>query len=108
MVIEACKKAETRKLSLMSGLCRRHSPPVRETMDRVLGGDIGEIIGIQSNYVVGARRAYRNRPEWTEMQNQIFNWYNFRRLSGDLSSAQLIHRLDIASWGMRDVPPKSD
>ena len=107
MVIDACEQAKRRKLSLMSGLCWRHSPPVRETIDRVLGGQIGEIIGIQANYCVGGRRAYVHRPEWTEMQNQIFNWYNFQWLSGDQSSAQLIHCLDIASWAMRETPPKS-
>jgi predicted dehydrogenase len=106
MVIDACEKAKQRKLSVLSGLCWRHAPAVRETLDRVLDGAIGEIIGIQANYCVGERRAYPRRPAWTEMQNQIFNWYNFQWLSGDQPSAQLIHCLDIASWAMRETPPQ--
>jgi predicted dehydrogenase len=106
-VIESCEKAKQRRLSLVSGLCWRYSPAVRETIHRVWDGAIGEIVGIQATYCVGGRRAYARRPEWTEMQNQMFNWYNFRWLSGDQPSAQLIHCLDIASWALRDAPPAS-
>ena len=106
MVIDACAKAKQRKLSLVSGLCWRYNPAVRETIQRVWDGAIGEIIGIQASYCVGERRAYAPRPEWTEMQNQIFNWYNFQWLSGDQPSAQLIHCLDMASWAMREPPPQ--
>ena len=106
MVIDACAKAKQKGLSLLSGLCWRHAPAVRETIERVRDGAIGEIVGIQANYCVGGRRAYPRRPDWTEMQNQMLNWYNFQWLSGDQSSAQLIHCLDIASWGMGDVAPE--
>ena len=103
--IAACEKAAGNRRSLVSGLCWRYSPPVQETMKRVLDGAIGRIVAIEACYTTGARRAYARKPEMTEMQYQIWNWYNFYWLSGDQPSAQLIHCLDMASWGLGDQPP---
>lgn len=101
----ACEMAKQKRLSLMSGLCWRHNPAVQETMKRVLDGAIGQIVAIQACYMVGARRAYIKKPEMTEMQYQMWNWYNFHWLSGDQPGAQLVHCLDLASWGLGDQPP---
>ncbi len=51
MEMAAAAEAKTKGLSLVSGLCWRHDPGVRETMKRVLDGAIGEILAIQENYV---------------------------------------------------------
>jgi predicted dehydrogenase len=74
-------------------------------MKRVLGGAIGRIVAIEACYVVGGRRAYVRKPGMNEMQYQMWNWYNFHWLSGDQPGAQLIHCLDLASWGLGNRPP---
>jgi predicted dehydrogenase len=103
--IAACEKGTKNRRSIVSGLCWRYSPPVRETIRRVLDGAIGRIVAIEASYMVGARRAYARKPDMTEMQYQMWNWYNFHWLSGDQPGAQLIHCLDLASWGLGDRPP---
>ena len=103
---EAAAEAERKKLSLVSGLCWRYAPPVRETMKRVHDGLIGEIVAIQENFLTVPYYARERRPEHNEMQFQLWNWYHFNWLSGDQTSQQLIHSLDKASWALGDKPPK--
>jgi predicted dehydrogenase len=106
MCREACREAERRGLSVVSGLCWRYSPPVRETMKRVQDGWIGEIVAIQENYLTVPYYARERRPGHNEMQYQLWNWYHFNWLSGDQTAQQLIHSLDKASWALGDRPPQ--
>ncbi len=106
MCREAAGEAEKKKLSLVSGLCWRYSPPVRETMERVHDGMIGEIVAIQENFLTVPYYVRERRPDHSEMQHQLWNWYHFNWLSGDQTAQQLIHSLDKASWALGDKPPK--
>lgn len=106
MCREACLEAERKKLSVVSGLCWRYAPAVRETMKRVHDGWIGEIVAIQENYLTVPYYARERRPGHNEMQYQLWNWYHFNWLSGDQTAQQLIHSLDKASWALGDRPPK--
>ncbi len=101
----ASEEAKKKGLSLVSGLCWRYDPGVRETMKRVLDGAIGEIVAIQENYVGGPYIIRDRQPGWSEMEYQMRNWYHFNWLSGDQTAQQLIHSLDKASWAMGDKPP---
>ncbi|MBN2474870.1 MAG: Gfo/Idh/MocA family oxidoreductase [Pirellulales bacterium] len=101
----ACRQAQEKHLSLVSGLCWRYDPGVRATMQRVLDGAIGEIVAIQENYLTVPYILRQRQPEWSEMQYQFQNWYHFNWLSGDQTSQQLIHSLDKASWALGDKPP---
>ncbi len=103
---EACREAERRKLSVVSGLCWRYAPAVRETMKRVHDGWIGEIVAIQESFLTVPYYARERRPGQNEMQYQLWNWYHFNWLSGDQTAQQLIHSLDKASWALGDKPPK--
>lgn len=103
---EACLEAERKKLSVVSGLCWRYAPAVRETMKRVHDGWIGEIVAIQENYLTVPYYARERRPGHNGMQYQLWNWYHFNWLSGDQTAQQLIHSLDKASWALGDRPPK--
>ena len=103
----AAAKAKEKNLALVSGLCWRYAPGVRETMKRVQDGAIGDIVAIQENYL-SAPYLYRDHdPKWNEMTFQYKNWYHFNWLSGDQTAQQLIHSLDKASWALGDKPPKS-
>lgn len=102
----AAEEAKKRHLNLVSGLCWRYDPGVRETMKRVLDGAIGDIVAIQENYVSQPYIIRERQPAWSETEYQFRNWYHFNWLSGDQTAQQLIHSLDKASWALRDVPPK--
>ncbi len=101
----ASEEAKNKGLSIVSGLCWRYDPGVRETMKRVLDGAIGEIVAIQETYVTQPYIVRERQPEWTEMEYQMRNWYHFNWLSGDQTAQQLIHSLDKASWALGDKPP---
>ena len=106
-VLAACKKAKQKKLSLVSGLCFRYHTGVRETMKRVHDGAIGDVIAIQTTYNCGPPwfRNKERKPEWTEMEYQLRNWYPFTWLSGDHNVEQHVHSLDKSSWTLHDEPP---
>ena len=101
----AAEEAKKKNLCVVSGLCWRSDPGVRETMKRIHDGAIGDIVAIQENYLGTPYGLRERRPEWTEMEYQFRNWYHFSWLSGDQTGQQLVHSLDKSSWAMGDVPP---
>lgn len=104
-VLETVKVAEQKGLSLVSGLCWRYDYGVRETMKRVLDGQIGEIVAIQENYLAGPLWYHDRRPEWSDMEYQVRNWLYYTWLSGDHNVEQHVHSLDKAGWANHDEPP---
>lgn len=104
-VLESAEKAKQKGLSLVSGLCWRYDPRVKETMKRVLDGSIGDIVAIQETYLTGELWQRERKPDWTEMEFQLRNWLYFSWLSGDFNNEQHVHSLDKASWAMHDEPP---
>ncbi len=107
VVAAACKDAEAKGLSLVSGLCWRYDLGVQETMKRVLDGAVGEIMTIQEWYLRTPYHLIRRDPSLGEMEWQMRNWYHFRWLSGDDVLQSLVHSLDKAGWAMRDESPIS-
>ncbi|TWU28940.1 Gfo/Idh/MocA family protein [Novipirellula artificiosorum] len=104
-LLEACDLAKEKNLAMVSGLCWRYSPHVREAIQHVHNGMIGEVVAIQENYLSQPYVKRPRQPEWSELEYQFRNWYHFNWLSGDQTSQQLIHSLDKASWVLGDVPP---
>ena len=105
--LQSTALASAKNLNLVSGLCWRYDYGVKATMEKILGGDIGDIVTIQENYLAGPLWYRDPKPEWTEMENQCRNWYYYTWLSGDHNVEQHIHSLDKAMWLNRDVPPVS-
>lgn len=104
-VLESVAEAKKKGLCLVSGLCWRYHPAVQETMKRVLDGAIGDVVTIQETYLTGALWFRQRKPEQTEFEYQLRNWYNFHWLSGDHNVEQHVHSLDKGSWAMGDKPP---
>lgn len=104
-VAETCRLAETKGLSIVSGLCWRYDLGVRETMDRINNGAIGEIIAIESAYNAGSLWHRGDDPNWSRMEYQIRNWLYWTWLSGDHIVEQAIHSLDKPAWLHGDASP---
>ncbi len=104
-VLAACEAAEKKGLSIVSGLCWRYHNGVKETMQRVLDGAIGEIRSIQETYLTGELWHRGRQPDDTEIRYQMRNWYYFTWLSGDFNVEQHVHSLDKALWAFHDEPP---
>ncbi|NOZ39306.1 MAG: Gfo/Idh/MocA family oxidoreductase [Planctomycetes bacterium] len=105
-VLESCRMAKEKNLSIVSGLCWRYDLGVRETMRQILEEKkIGDIVAIESNYNTGTLWHKGNKPEWSQMEYQIRNWLYFPWLSGDHITEQAIHTLDKTAWLLGDIQP---
>lgn len=104
-VLETCRLAKEKNLSVVSGLCWRYDLGVRDTMQRIKDGAIGQIQSIQENYLTGTLWQRPREPNWSEMEYQCRNWLYYTWLSGDHIVEQHIHSLDKALWLMNDEPP---
>jgi predicted dehydrogenase len=100
-----CELAKQKKLNLVSGLCWRYDTVIRETMKRVHGGAIGDVVAVQTTRNLGFLWNFPRKPEWTEMEYQMRNWYYFTWLSGDHNVEQQIHGIDKCMWALKDEPP---
>jgi len=105
-VLAACEEAESKGLSVVSGLCWRYDTAVNEVMDKVQGGEIGEIVSIESNYLTGTLWYRTPKPDqtWSPLEQQLRNWLYYNWLSGDHIAEQHIHSIDKVAWLYGDVP----
>ena len=106
-VLQSAETARQKGLSIVSGLAWRYDTGVRETMQRVHDGAIGDITSIQEVCNTGSLRSLPRKPGMTEMEYQIYNWYDFNWLSADLPGLNLVHNVDKGAWALHDAPPLS-
>jgi predicted dehydrogenase len=105
-IIETCEKAEQKGLAIVSGLCWRYHPAVRETVQRIVEDKaIGDIVAIQSCYNAGTLWHRGDNPDWSRMEYQVRNWLYFDWLSGDHICEQAVHSLDKTAWLQGDIHP---
>lgn len=104
-VLESCKMAEEKGLSVVSGLCYRYQFAKQDTVQRLIDGAVGDIMAIQTTYNTGSLWHHDRKPEWSDMEYQIRNWLYFDWLSGDHINEQHIHSLDKVGWAMNNVYP---
>jgi predicted dehydrogenase len=110
-VLAAAQEAKKKNLKIGVGLQRHHQLGYLETMKRLHGGEIGELVSM---------RCYWNgTPPWvkfrkdleaqygralTEMEYQMRNWYYFTWIGGDHIVEQHIHNLDVINWVKNGYP----
>src|SRR5216683_3408295 len=104
-VMQTCEEARKKNLSLVSGLCWRYDSTMRETMQKIHDGGVGDIVALQCTYNAHGLWMVPRRPEWSDMEWQVRNWLYFTWLSGDHNVEQHIHSLDKMAWAMRDEYP---
>jgi predicted dehydrogenase len=104
-VMESCRLAKEKNLSVLSGLCFRYNEAVQDVIKRVHDGAVGDIRMISSNYLTGGLWSNPRKPGWSDMEWQVRNWLYFHWLSGDHVVEQHVHSLDKMMWVMKDAPP---
>lgn len=104
-VLKTCAEAKEKGLSVVSGLCLRHSEGFSETIRRVHEGQIGEVVALQANDYRGPIWEKERKPEWSDMEWQMRNWYYYTWLSGDFNVEQHVHMLDVCARVMKDEYP---
>lgn len=104
-VLLAAKKAKEKNLSLVSGFCFRYDSSNRAIFEKILQGDVGDIRTVSTFRNGGELWDKPRQPEWSDMTNQMRNWYYYNWLSGDFIVEMAVHSLDLMSWAMGDTMP---
>ncbi len=108
-VLESAQKAKEKGLSIVCGFCWRYSASRRAAFAKIHEGAIGDITSIYSTYHTGPVKpmptADNRKPEWSDVEWQVRNWYNFSWLSGDGLVEQAVHSVDKTCWAMKDIDP---
>ncbi len=97
-VIEAGKLARQKGLGIAAGTQRRHRKDYQETIQRIQGGAIGNIVYARCYWNGGQIWVIRREPGVSDMEWQLRNWNYFTWLSGDHIVEQHVHNLDIINW----------
>jgi predicted dehydrogenase len=105
MLTAAAELAKQKNVGVLSGLQSRFHPAIRETIQRVLDGQIGELISIEENWMRGPYGSTTRPKDIRELEIQYGNQYRFAWLCGDDVPQTLIHNFDRATWVQRETPP---
>jgi predicted dehydrogenase len=97
-VLAAAEEAKKKNLCVGVGLQRHHQNKYRETIERLQNGAIGDILATRVYWNGGGVWVRPRKPEQTEMEYQMRNWYYFVWLCGDHICEQHIHNLDVSNW----------
>lgn len=103
-VLAAYEEAKKKDLHIVVGTQRHHQPGYIESLKRIHDGAIGDIVGGQVYWNQGAIWAHKRKPEWSDVEYQLRNWYHFLWLCGDHIVEQHIHNIDVANWAIGAHP----
>ena len=103
-VLAATEEAKKKNLAVAVGLQRHHEPSYKATIAKLKDGAIGDIILTRAYWNGDGVWTRERKPEQSELEYQMNNWYYFNWLSGDHICEQHIHNLDVINWLM-DGPP---
>ena len=103
-VLEASEQASQKGLAVVTGTQRRHETNYTETIKRLHDGEIGDILHMSVYWNGGGIWSRRRRPDQSDAEYQINNWYHYIWLSGDQICEQHIHNIDVANWVLNSHP----
>jgi predicted dehydrogenase len=104
-VIESAKLAKQKGTGLCSGYCYRYDAAKRETVKRIHGGQIGDVVAMNITYHTGPIWDRGPNDKYDSMEYQMRNWYYFSWLSGDFIVEQHCHNFDKANWVLKGAVP---
>src|SRR3546814_17353010 len=97
-VLVAAEEAKRKKLNVVVGLQRRYQANYREAIKRIQDGALGDIMSGQVYWNSGGVWVRPRKPEQTEMEYQMRNWYYFNWLCGDHIVTQTVTKIEVAKW----------
>ncbi|MBZ5583462.1 MAG: Gfo/Idh/MocA family oxidoreductase [Acidobacteriia bacterium] len=106
-VLAAGRKATEKKLVIMSGAQRHEEKAYVETVTKIHGGAIGDIVALNSYYLSSpVFHAQARDPKWGDMEWEHRNWYSFIWICGDQIVEQHFHNIDFMNWVMGGHPER--
>ncbi len=97
-ILELSKEAKRKKLNVVVGFQRRFQNNYKEAIQRIHDGQIGDVVAGQVYWESGGVWVRPRKPDQTEMEYQMRNWYYFNWLCGDHIVEQHVHNIDVANW----------
>jgi len=107
-IMAANEQAKQRNLAVAVGHHLRHEVKHREAIQRIRNGRIGDLKFMRAYFNSSGVWVRPRRPDQTEMQYQVRNWYYFTWLSGDHIVEQHVHDLDVCNWMADAVPVEAN
>ncbi len=104
-VLAAAEEAKKKNLNVCVGFQRRYDPAYIDMMQRLHGGEIGDLLFGRVYWNGTSRPGFPRLPGESEMHYQIRNWYFFTWMSGDHILEQHCHNLDVANWAVQGKMP---
>jgi predicted dehydrogenase len=101
------EEVKNKKLALVAGTQRRHQAGYLETMKRIHGGEIGEIVSARCSWNGQGIWFNKRAANETDVAYQLRNWYHFLWVCGDHIVEQHIHNLDVINWALKSHPVKA-
>ena len=103
-VLDAARVAKEKKLNVVVGLQRHYEKKYIDLHKKILEGDIGKIRAGQVYWNDGGVWVNKRKPNQSELEYQMRNWYYFNWLCGDHILEQHIHNIDVANWFIGEYP----
>jgi len=94
----AVRQARTKGLCVVPGTHCHYIRGYIEAYKRVQDGQIGQIVAANVWFCQGDIGFVRRRPEWSDVEYMIRDFFNWKWLSGDHVVDQFVHAIDIFSW----------
>ena len=94
----AIKQAQAKGLCIQTGAQRHHQRAYVESYRRVREGMIGRITSGIVKWNQGAMSYRKRRPEWTDMEYMLRDFFSWNWLCGDHVIDQLVHNIDVFTW----------
>ena len=94
----AIRMAQAKGLCIQTGAQRNHLRGYIESYRRVREGMIGRITGAVLKWNQGHFTYQIRRPEWTDMEYMLRDFFSWNWLCGDHVIDQLVHNLDVFQW----------
>ena len=108
--MESAELAKKKGLAVVAGFCWRYHYARREFFKRIADSAIGDVQTMYATYYTGPVKPMPDsarKEEWSDIEWQVRNWYNFTWCGGDGLVEQAVHSVDKISWLFGDEPPRS-
>jgi len=106
-ILAAAEEAKAKKLNVVVGLQRHYQTVYQQWVDMLQNGAIGDITSSRVYWNSQGVWVRPRKPEYTEMEYQMRNWYYFNWLCGDHINEQHIHNIDVGNWVKQAYPVRA-
>jgi myo-inositol 2-dehydrogenase/D-chiro-inositol 1-dehydrogenase len=102
--LEAHDMAVSKGTAIVTGTQYRRQVNYVGAIEQIRQGAIGDIVSATTRYCTSGIWYRPRKPEMSDVEYQLNNWYHFIWLSGDQIVEQAVHNVDLVNWVMGSNP----